>query len=155
MSHLQHCSYSTLSSVSLQMTCVFVWGSPCPLGNSSQVMCQGSDQQAGSSFVDSMGEMPWTPAGHGLTFIGYQVDWQLLFKKYSLIYTYIYVMLSYHTNAMTTHERFFSLIQDSSNSGNVHTGTVMYDLRWRWKKYIYVVVQNTRVTQNFYCSCYL
>lgn len=37
---------------------------------------------------------------------------------------------------------FFSLIQDSSNSGNVHTGTVMYDLRWRWKKYIYVVVQN-------------
>lgn len=113
------------------MTCVFVWGSPCPLGNSSQVMCQGSDQQAGSSFVDSMGEMPWTPAGHGLTFIGYQVDWQLLFKKYSLIYTYIYAMLSYHTNAMTTHERFFSLIQDSSNSGNVHTGTVMYDLRWR------------------------
>ncbi|XP_004546985.3 centrosomal AT-AC splicing factor [Maylandia zebra] len=52
---------------------------------SSQFMCQGSDQQAGSSFVDSMGEMPWTPAGHGLTFIGYQ---------------------------------------DSSNSGNVHTGAV-------------------------------
>lgn len=80
--------------------------------------------------MDSMGEMPWTPAGHGLTFIGYQVDWQLLFKKYSLIYTYIY-MQCYHTNAMTSHERFFSLIQDSSNSGNVHTGTVMYDLRWR------------------------
>lgn len=83
------------------MTCVFVWGSPCPLGNSSQFMCQGSDQQAGSSFVDSMGEMPWTPAGHGLTFIGYQVDWQLLFKKYSLIYTYIYAMLSYKCNDLT------------------------------------------------------
>lgn len=101
-------------------------------------MCQGSDQQAGSSFVDSMGEMPWTPAGHGLTFIGYQVDWQLLFRKYSLIYTYIYAMLSYHTNAMTSHECLFSLIQDSSNSGNVHTGTVMYDLGWWWKKKIYM-----------------
>lgn len=52
---------------------------------SSQFMCQGSDRQAGSSFVDSMVEMPWTSVGQSLTFIGYQ---------------------------------------DSSNSGNVHTGAV-------------------------------
>lgn len=156
MSHLQHCSYSTLSSVSLQMTCVFVWGSPCPLGNSSQFMCQGSDQQAGSSFVDSMGEMPWTPAGHGLTFIGYQVDWQLLFKKYSLIYTYIYAMLSYKCNDLTW-TLFFS-----------HTGFIeQWKRSYRYcdvwlevavkKKYICGCAKQLllRVTQNFYCSCYL
>ncbi|XP_067471503.1 coiled-coil domain-containing protein 84 [Thunnus thynnus] len=52
---------------------------------SSQFTSQGSDQQAGSSFVDSMVELPWAATGQGLTFIGYQ---------------------------------------DSSNSGNVHTGAV-------------------------------
>lgn len=52
---------------------------------SSQFMSQGSDQQVGSSFVDSMAEAPWAATGQGLTFIGYQ---------------------------------------DSSNSGNVHTGAV-------------------------------
>ncbi|XP_062272959.1 coiled-coil domain-containing protein 84 [Scomber scombrus] len=52
---------------------------------SSQFTAQGSDQQAGSSFVDSMVELPWAATGQGLTFIGYQ---------------------------------------DSSNSGNVHTGAV-------------------------------
>ncbi|XP_018528311.1 LOW QUALITY PROTEIN: coiled-coil domain-containing protein 84 [Lates calcarifer] len=52
---------------------------------SSQFTSQGSDQQPGSSFVDSMVEGPWDATGQGLTFIGYQ---------------------------------------DSSNSGNVHTGAV-------------------------------
>ncbi|XP_023139576.2 coiled-coil domain-containing protein 84 [Amphiprion ocellaris] len=52
---------------------------------SSQFMSQGSVQQVGSSFVDSMVEVPRAAAGQGLTFIGYQ---------------------------------------DSSNSGNVHTGAV-------------------------------
>ncbi|XP_047446884.1 coiled-coil domain-containing protein 84 [Mugil cephalus] len=52
---------------------------------SSQFMPQGSAQQVGSSFVDSMAEVPWAAAGPGLTFIGYQ---------------------------------------DSSNSGNVHTGAL-------------------------------
>ncbi|KAM7391266.1 hypothetical protein PAMP_021966 [Pampus punctatissimus] len=52
---------------------------------SSQFTPQGSDQQAGSRFVDSMVELPWAATGQGLTFIGYQ---------------------------------------DSSSSGNVHTGAV-------------------------------
>ncbi|XP_044051295.1 coiled-coil domain-containing protein 84 isoform X1 [Siniperca chuatsi] len=52
---------------------------------SSQFTSQGSDQQAGSGFVDSVVEVPWATPGQGLTFIGYQ---------------------------------------DSSNSGNVHTGAV-------------------------------
>lgn len=53
--------------------------------SSTHFMSQGSDQQVGSSFVDSMVEAPRAASGHGLTFIGYQ---------------------------------------DSSNSGNVHTGAV-------------------------------
>ncbi|XP_042343952.1 coiled-coil domain-containing protein 84 [Plectropomus leopardus] len=52
---------------------------------SSQFTSQGSDQQAGSSYVESMVEASWADTGQGLTFIGYQ---------------------------------------DSSNSGNVHTGAV-------------------------------
>ncbi|XP_033475493.2 centrosomal AT-AC splicing factor [Epinephelus lanceolatus] len=52
---------------------------------SSQFKSQGSDQQVGSSYVESMVEAPWADTGQGLTFIGYQ---------------------------------------DSSNSGNVHTGAV-------------------------------
>ncbi|XP_028270026.1 centrosomal AT-AC splicing factor [Parambassis ranga] len=52
---------------------------------SSQFMAQGSGQQNGGSFVDSVVEVPRTATGQGLTFIGYQ---------------------------------------DSSSSGNVHTGAV-------------------------------
>ncbi|XP_040011350.1 coiled-coil domain-containing protein 84 [Xiphias gladius] len=52
---------------------------------SCQFTSPGSDQQPGSSFVDSMVEVPWAATGQGLTFIGYQ---------------------------------------DSSHSGNVHTGAV-------------------------------
>ncbi|TDH12950.1 hypothetical protein EPR50_G00053440 [Perca flavescens] len=52
---------------------------------SSQFASQGSEQQAGSSFVESMVQAPRAATGQGLTFIGYQ---------------------------------------DSSNSGNVHTGAV-------------------------------
>ncbi|XP_070689690.1 centrosomal AT-AC splicing factor isoform X2 [Pempheris klunzingeri] len=52
---------------------------------SCQFTSKGADQQAGSSFVDSMVEVPLAATGQGLTFIGYQ---------------------------------------DSSNSGNVHTGAV-------------------------------
>ncbi|KAF7648248.1 hypothetical protein LDENG_00159880 [Lucifuga dentata] len=52
---------------------------------SSHLRPQGSDLQAGNSFVDPMVELPWAGVGQGLTFIGYQ---------------------------------------DSSNSGNVHTGAV-------------------------------
>ncbi|XP_069562658.1 centrosomal AT-AC splicing factor [Brachyistius frenatus] len=39
---------------------------------SSHFTRQGSDQQVGSSFVDSMVEAPRAAAGQGLTFIGYQ-----------------------------------------------------------------------------------
>ncbi|XP_069379515.1 centrosomal AT-AC splicing factor-like [Paralichthys olivaceus] len=39
---------------------------------SSQFTSQGSDQQPGSSFVESMVKAPRAAAGHGLTFIGYQ-----------------------------------------------------------------------------------
>ncbi|XP_071339529.1 centrosomal AT-AC splicing factor [Trachinotus anak] len=39
---------------------------------SSQFTAQGSDQQPGSSFVDSVVEASWAAAGQGLTFIGYQ-----------------------------------------------------------------------------------
>ncbi|XP_026176613.1 centrosomal AT-AC splicing factor isoform X2 [Mastacembelus armatus] len=52
---------------------------------SSEFTSEGSDQQVGSSFVNSMVESPWAATGQGLTFIGYQ---------------------------------------DSSSSGNVHTGAV-------------------------------
>ncbi|XP_029960179.1 centrosomal AT-AC splicing factor [Salarias fasciatus] len=45
---------------------------PAVDSSSIQFLPHGSDQQAGSSSVDSMVEAPWAAAGHGLTFIGYQ-----------------------------------------------------------------------------------
>lgn len=72
-----------------------VRGSSCCLGTSSQFMPRGSDQQTGSSFVDSMVELPWAATEQGLTFIGYQVDEKLSLRR---CFRLIMDCFFFHTN---------------------------------------------------------
>lgn len=104
------------------------------LRNSSQFTLQGLEQPSAGAFNHSALETQWTAAGQGLTFIGYQVDRWPSQRQFSISPQLRYVF--YSINTFTLHSCvYFS--QDSTNSGNVHTGTTMDECGkdvWQKKK---------------------
>lgn len=105
------------------------------LRNSSQFTLQGLEQPSAGAFNHSALETQWAAAGQGLTFIGYQVDGWLSRRQFSILPQLRYVFYSIDTFTLHSQVGFFS--QDSTNSGNVHTGTTMDECRkdlWQKKR---------------------